>query len=457
MINNPIDLNYVPAAGSIPQSGSVEPTRTVDDRVWKTRLDQEHRVYSAQVRILPNMKRDAQGNMDYDRANPSPFRKIMVHYLRIGNGEKKFFKCLKTTHEGLRQKGICPFCDWTFNRYAMLKKAAETGDAVAAEEMRNNQRNQASTSYVVNALVREDTVHPEFNNKVKIWEHSVKVNEILDYPREPEVVAKRRWRSIKENRYKNDSEFVPDAFEMKNASRFYPEQLIQGRDFIVTCQESGKEIDGKKINGYDSSKFVDSPSDLASSTDEVMSYLSQCVDLDEYQKEGLAPNYQEAQKMLTEWLASQPEGSDLGANDNVAPNSFVPAAKANPKLAHMSGANFIGSTNQTQLVGCVQPPSVGTAIPAAQPVANTAPVQPPLSAASPRPASPVSTQMGQQTTDTFAQHSYATQQPPVASPVQSAMVQPKMVQPVQPQPVRPVQPAAPVPNTVGFSEDDLPF
>ena len=97
MTNN-IDMNYVPTAGSLPQN-STEPTHKVDERVWKTRLDQDHKTYSAQVRILPNMKRDAQGNLDYDRVNPSPFRKIMVHYLRIGNGEKKYFKCLKTTYD----------------------------------------------------------------------------------------------------------------------------------------------------------------------------------------------------------------------------------------------------------------------------------------------------------------------------------------------------------------------
>ena len=129
-MNNNIDLNYVPAAASAPQSQPTEQSRPTDERIWKTRLDKDHKSYSAQVRILPNMKRDAQGNLDYDRANPSPFRKIMVHYLRIGNGEKKYFKCLKTTHEGIKQKGICPYCDWTFNRYFMLKKAADAGDAV---------------------------------------------------------------------------------------------------------------------------------------------------------------------------------------------------------------------------------------------------------------------------------------------------------------------------------------
>ncbi len=434
MTNN-IDMNYVPAAGSLPQN-STEPTHKVDERVWKTRLDQDHKTYSAQVRILPNMKRDAQGNLDYDRVNPSPFRKIMVHYLRIGNGEKKYFKCLKTTYDGIKQKDICPFCDWTFNRWAMLKKAADAGDAAAAAELKVNQLNQASTSYVANTLIRADNVKPEFDGAVKIWDHSVKVNEWLDYPREPEVVAKRRWRNVKANRYAKDSEFVPDAFEMKTASRFYPEQIIGGRDFIVTCQESSKEIDGKPINSYDNSKFVDQPSNLANTQDEVYAILSQCVDLDEYQKEDLAPDYKTAQKMLNDWLVSQSGNAAVGGADDITPNTSAPAARPNPNGNYAGAAAGFAANAQPQQPAqtpFVTPPTINPAA-NAQPQQN-APVQPSLNGlggapiAQPTVVSPAQPQLN------------AAAQPQMTAPVQaSAPVQPQFNAPAQPQFNTPAQP-----------------
>lgn len=460
-MNNNLDLNYVPAAASVPQSPSTESVRKVDTRVWKTRLDDKHKSYSAQVRILPNMKRDAQGNLDYDRANPSPFRKIMVHYLRIGNGEKKYFKCLKTVHDGIKQKGVCPFCDWTFNRYYMLKKAADAGDAIAAEELKVNQRNQASTSYVANALIRTDMVHNEFNNQVKIWEHSMKVNEALDYPREPEVVALRRWKNTKEGRKKPDSEFVPNALELQNASRFFPEQIRGGRDFIVTCQESASEIDGKPINTYNASKFVDTPSDVAATDAEIISYLNQCVDLDEYQKEDLPSSYEEAQKMLNEWLAEQSGNAAIANNTDVTPNPSAPAARPNPSMTRMSGAEFLNTAQPQQAAPqtAQQPqfsnPAVINQPP--QPAPQAAPAQPslsgmaqPVAQAAPQVQPQFAAQMAPQTQPTCAQ--------PQPTYVAQATAQPMPVQQqVAPQAQPQMQPAAPTPNVAGFPDDDLPF
>lgn len=458
-MNNNLDLNYVPAAASVPQSPSTESVRKVDTRVWKTRLDDNHKSYSAQVRILPNMKHDAQGNLDYDRANPSPFRKIMVHYLRIGNGEKKYFKCLKTVHDGIKQKGVCPFCDWTFNRYYMLKKAADAGDAIAAEELKVNQRNQASTSYVANALIRTDMVHNEFNNQVKIWEHSMKVNEALDYPREPEVVALRRWKNTKEGRKKPDSEFVPNALELENASRFFPEQIRGGRDFIVTCQESASAIDGKPINTYNASKFVDTPSDVAATDAEIISYLNQCVDLDEYQKEDLPASYEEGQKMLNEWLAEQSGNAAIANTTDVTPNQSAPVARPNPAMTRMSGAEFLNTAQpQTAAPQTAQQPQFSN--PAVinhptQPEPQAAPAQPslfgmaqPVAQTAPRVQPQVAAQMAHQTQPTLAQP----QPTYVAQPTaQSMPVQPQVAPQAQPQ----MQPAAP--NAAGFPDDDLPF
>jgi len=480
MTNN-LDLNYVPAAASAPQSPSTEPTRPVDTRVWKTRLDDTHKSYSAQVRILPNMKRDAQGNLDYDRANPSPFRKIMVHYLRIGNGEKKYFKCLKTTYTGNKLKGVCPYCDWTFNRYYMLKKAVDAGDALAADELKTNQRNQASTSYVANALIRTDMVHNEFNNQVKIWEHSMKVNEALDYPREPEVVALRRWKNTKEGRKKPDSEFVPNELELRNASRFFPEQIRGGRDFIVTCQESASEIDGKPINSYDASKFVDTPSDVAATDAEIISYLNQCVDLDEYQREDLPATYEEAQKMLNEWLVSQTGNAAVSTPADITPNAAAPAATPNPNMTRMSGAEFLGNAQPQQAAPQAAPqaqysnPAVINAQPT-QPVQPAAPAQPSLNQMAAQQPAP---QMAPQPQ---VQPQYAQPQPQYAQPTQPQYVQPQFAaqaQPAaQPMPAQPtmapqpqvqaqpqfapqaqpqMQPAAPTPNAAGFPDDDLPF
>lgn len=460
-MNHNLDLNYIPAAASVPQSPSTESVRKVDTRVWKTRLDENHKSYSAQVRILPNMKRDAQGNLDYDRANPSPFRKIMVHYLRIGNGEKKYFKCLKTVHDGIKQKGVCPFCDWTFNRYYMLKKAADAGDAIAADELKVNQRNQASTSYVANALIRTDMVHNEFNNQVKIWEHSMKVNEALDYPREPEVVALRRWKNTKEGRKKPDSEFVPNALELQNASRFFPEQIRGGRDFIVTCQESASAIDGKPINTYNASKFVDTPSDVAATDAEIISYLNQCVDLDEYQKEGLPASYEEAQKMLNEWLAEQSGNAAIANTTDVTPNQSAPVARPNPSMTRMSGAEFL-NTAQPQPTApqtAQQPQFSNPAVinQPSQPAPQAAPAQPslfgmaqPVAQTAPRVQPHDAAQMAPQTQPTLAQPqpTYVAQ-----STAQSMPVQQQVAAQAQPQ----MQPAAPTPNAAGFPDDDLPF
>ena len=483
-MNNTLDLNYVPAAASAPQSSSTEPVRKVDFRVWKTRLDDNHKSYSAQVRILPNMKRDAQGNLDYDRANPSPFRKIMVHYLRIGNGEKKYFKCLKTLHDGIKQKGICPYCDWTFNRYFMLKKAADAGDAIAAEELKVNQRNQASTSYVANALIRTDMVHNEFNNQVKIWEHSMKVNEALDYPREPEVVALRRWKNTKEGRKKPDSEFVPNELELRNASRFFPEQIRGGRDFIVTCQESSSAIDGKPINTYDASKFVDTPSDVAATDAEIISYLNQCVDLDEYQREDLPASYEEAQKMLNEWLAEQSGNAAIADNSNVTPNTSAPAARPNPSMTRMSGAEFLNNAHPQQAAPqTAQQPQFSNPVVVnqpTQPAPQAAPAQPSLAGMGQPVAQPApqvqpqvqpqfTAQMAPQAQPQFAQpHPTFAQAQPVAQTTVAAQpiaqprvqAQPQFTQPqaqFAPQAQPQMQPAAPTPNAAGFPDDDLPF
>jgi hypothetical protein len=405
----------------------------------------------------------------------------MVHYLRIGNGEKKYFKCLKTTYDGIKQKDICPFCDWTFNRWAMLKKAADAGDAAAAAELKVNQLNQASTSYVANTLIRADNVKPEFDGAVKIWDHSVKVNEWLDYPREPEVVAKRRWRNVKANRYAKDSEFVPDAFEMKTASRFYPEQVIGGRDFIVTCQESSKEIDGKPINSYDNSKFVDQPSNLANTQEEVYAILSQCVDLDEYQKEDLAPDYKTAQKMLNDWLVSQSGNAAVGGADDITPNTSAPAARPNPNGNYAGAAAGFAANAQPQQPAqtpFVTPPTINPAA-NAQPQQN-APVQPSLgtpiaqptvvspaqpqlnAAAQPQMTAPVQASApAQPLFNAPAQPQFNTPaQPQFSNPAQpqlNAAAQPQMSAPAQPQFAAQAQNPAMQQNAPAFKDDDLPF
>ena len=484
-MSNNLDLNYVPAAASAQPSPSAEPERKVDKRIWKTRLDDSHKSYSAQVRILPNIKRDAQGNLAWDLANPSPFRKIMVHYLRIGNGEKKYFKCLKTTYTGSKLKGVCPYCDWTFDRYYKLKTAAENGDALAADELKVNQRNQASTSFVANTLIRKDMVHDEFNNQVKIWDHSMKVNEALDYPREPEVVAFRRWKNTKEGRKKPDSEFVPNQLELENASRFFPEQVRGGRDFIVTCQESASEIDGKPINSYDASKFVDTPSDVAPTDAEIMGYLNQCIDLDEYQKEDLPASYDEAKKLLNEWLVSQSGNAAIDNSADVTPNTEAPAARANPAMARMPGSAFLGNTQPQQAAPQAQytnPPVINQPT---QPAPQAAPAQPSLAgmgqpaAQAPQVNPQFAAQMAPQAQPQFAQPqpTFAQAQPvaqptvaaqPIAQPTVAArpvvqpqvQAQPQFAQPqaqFAPQAQPQMQAAAPTPNAAGFPDDDLPF
>jgi hypothetical protein len=493
-----LDLNYVPTAASLPPSQSTEPERKVDERVWKTRLDDSHKSYSAQVRILPSVKRDAQGGLVWDK-NPSPFRKIVVHYLRIGKGPKKYFKCLRTLSDAPDfYKGICPFCDWKTERFHKLKPLADAGDALAAEEVKVNEGNAASTSYVANTLIRQDMVHPEFNNQVKLWEHSVKVNNTLDYPRQPEVIAKRRWENTKEGR-KKGAVYVPNELELKNATRFFPEQVRGGRDFIVTCQESGNIINGKAINTYDASKFVDAPSDLAATDAEILAYLNQCVDLDEFQREDLPANYAEAQKMLNEWLAEQSGNASFDNSADVTPNTSAPAARPNPTMTRMSGAEFLNNAQPQQTApqaapqpqfsnpvvvnqptqpapqaAPVQPSLAGMGQPVAQPVAQAAPqvqpqVQPQFAApqAAPQPqfAQPQPTFVQAQP---VAQPTVAVQPTVAAQPIAQPRVQaqPQFAQPQaqfapQPQFAPQAQPqmqaAAPTPNAAGFPDDDLPF
>jgi len=487
-----LDLNYVPTAASLPPSQSTEPERKVDERVWKTRLDDTHKYYSAQVRILPSVKRDAQGNLVWDK-NPSPFRKVVVHYLRIGKGPKKYFKCLRTLSDAPDfYKGICPYCDWKTERYHKLKPLADAGDAIAAEEVKVNEGNAASTSYVANTLIRQDTVHSEFNNQVKLWEHSVKVNNTLDYPREPEVVAKRRWENTKEGR-KKGAVYVPNELELKNATRFFPEQVRGGRDFIVTCQESGNIINGKAINTYDASKFVDAPSDLAATDAEILAYLNQCVDLDEFQREDLPASYAEAQKMLNEWLAEQTGSASYDNSADVTPNKEAPAARANPAMARMPGSAFLGNTQPQQAAPQAQytnPPVINQPT---QPAPQAAPVQPSLAGMGQPVAQPApqvnpqfAAQMAPQVQPQFAQPQPTFAQPqPVAQPTVAAQpiaqptvaarpvvqpqvhAQPQFAQP-QPQFAQPqaqfapqaqpqMQAAAPTPNAAGFPDDDLPF
>jgi hypothetical protein len=498
-----LDLNYVPTAASLPSPQSTEPERKADERVWKTRLDDTHKYYSAQVRILPSVKRDAQGNLVWHE-NPSPFRKIVVHYLRIGKGPKKYFKCLRTLSDAPDYyKGICPFCDWKTERFHKLKPLADAGDAVAAEEVKVNEGNVASTSYVANALIRTDTVHSEFNNQVKLWEHSVKVNNTLDYPRQPEVIAKRRWENTKEGR-KKGAVYVPNELELKNATRFFPELVRGGRDFIVTCQESGNIINGKAINTYDASKFVDTPSDLAATDAEILAYLNQCVDLDAYQREDLPANYAEAQKMLNEWLAEQTGSASYDNSADVTPNKEAPAARPNPTMNRMPGSAFLGNTPQQAAPQAqyTNPPVINQPT---QPAPQAAPAQPSLAGmgqaapqmaqqAQPQFAPQMAPQANPQFAQPQAQPTFAQAQPvaqptvaaqPIAQPQVQArpmpqptvapqpvaqpqvQAQPQFAQPQQqfaqpqaqfaPQAQPQMQTAAPTPNAAGFPDDDLPF
>ena len=482
-----LDLNYVPTAASLPSPQSTEPERKVDERVWKTRLDDTHKYYSAQVRILPSVKRDAQGNLVWHE-NPSPFRKVVVHYLRIGKGPKKYFKCLRTLSDAPDYyKGICPYCDWKADRFHKLKPLADAGDAIAAEELKVNEGNSASTSYVANTLIRQDTVHSEFNNQVKLWEHSVKVNNTLDYPRQPEVIAKRKWENTKEGR-KKGAVYVPNELELKNATRFFPEQVRGGRDFIVTCQESGNIINGKAINTYDASKFVDAPSDLAATDAEILAFLNQCVDLDAYQREDLPANYAEAQKMLNEWLAEQSGNASYDNSADVTPNKEAPAARPNPTMNRMPGSAFLGNTQQQAAPQAqyTNPPVINQPT---QPAPQAAPAQPSLAGmgqaapqmapqAQPQFAPQMAPQANPQFAQPVAQPTVAAQpiaqpqvqarpiaQPTVAQP--QVQAQPQFAQP-QPQYAQPqaqfapqaqpqMQPAAPTPNAAGFPDDDLPF
>ena len=133
--------------------------------------------------------------------------------------------------------------------------------------------------------------------------------------------------------------------------------------------------------------------------------------------------------MLNDWLATQVGSAAIGTSADVTPNSAAPAARPNPNVTHVSGANFLGNGQQQQAAqpqmeaqngAFGNPPAVNQ--PVNQPAMQSAPAQPSLNG--------FGNQMG------------------------APQAQPQVAQ--QPQ-FAPQANAAPQQNAPAFKDDDLPF
>lgn len=428
-----------------------------DPRVWSADLTDEVKLYNADVRILPESNIDP--NTGMDNLNGYPSRLILKHRLRMGKSKTLNVKCLKRDPND-RRKNICPYCDWAWNRYYLMKNADANTVAELQrmglnlqEEMKSNMNNMNHERWACNVLIRDDSIHPEYNGQVKIWEHSQKVNDMLDNPKDPcEVEYRKRVRKAK----KGETPEYPSAALYKNVARFTPEHPIVGHDFSVVCCESGNVIQGNKkpLPTYDSSTFSPNASRLAETDDLMISILQQRHNLEEYAY-GDIPTYEEAKKRLDEWLIQAsidnngsgaiPTSSATVANaqNYQSAMSHAPAPAAKP-MQNVAGSDFArGYTQQTALQTEAASQQAAFASPAAQ--AAPAQVAPNMSQQAPTFAMPA--------TQTTGQPSYQ------AAPQQQAFTMPAAQ--TAPQPSNfgmPGANAAPKPQAdVVIDDDDLPF
>jgi hypothetical protein len=358
MINADIDLNYSPTsdASGIQQPRSTEESAQRDPRLWSTSLTDEVKSYFAQLRILPNPTPTSDGKVTL---NGYPSRCIQKHKIRIGNSKYLTAKCLKTNNPD----AYCPYCDWAWKRYDMLKKANESNpSAELSSEIKKNLHNLPFEVWASNILLRNDQVHPELNGQVKIWEHSQKVNDIIDYPRNPEEVEKR-----KAARKKKTMAPAINPLALQQVKRFYPEHPTSGHDFIVSCRESDNIIDGNKrpLATYEGSAFIDDASPIAATREEAIAILNQCVNLNDYAAEGIE-SVEQAKAHLHNWLSSTSDDVETGA-DNAQPTGNVPAARANPNVTPVSGAAFAPGYTKHPAASSVSAPNNQYAAQAAAP------------------------------------------------------------------------------------------
>lgn len=258
------------------------PKRSEDPRFWKPSVENAAREYKALVRVLP---RSADGRNGYCIRQD-------VHYIKETIGGKDVYltvKCRKTLGEG----EFCPICDAN-------RKMYKTGQKHMQDKAKSRSSN---TTYIGNFLILRDIARPEFDGKVKLWEHRKYMNDMIMAPITTGVELVKA-----------------QSFDAKpELSNFTPYNPITGHNLVVHMNVNQKN----NIPSYENSYWETNASQFTDNDETYQYVMSNLIDLSEFMED--VPSEEEIAKKFADFnerLAAA--GSDPGMQSGFVPG-YAPA------------------------------------------------------------------------------------------------------------------------------------
>ena len=248
-----------------------------------------------------------------------PFSVIQhMHYIQ----EKKqggvflYIKCRKTL--GPNKK--CPICD---ANWAVWRKATEMKDEVTLKIAKSR---IAKATAICNVLVVTDINNPDLNGEIKLWEHTIPVNEKLLAPlragksskEEPEQPQKRGFK--KEPAEEKVDFFVP-FHPIKGRDRFLIIEPQKDNPTIVSYNGSYWEDEPSVLGWYEKGTNPDTGKKIVPATrEEIMAILERTYSLKEF-----IDDVPSVEKMLQQLAEYNQKAMDMGAQPlTETPSGFRP-------------------------------------------------------------------------------------------------------------------------------------
>jgi hypothetical protein len=293
---------------------------------WKPRLNTKAGIvsYSARTRLLPE-------GLDGLKNNTQPIVKSFMHYLQ--DKETGVYRKVKCRHslsgDKFSKNERCPVCDNLWTRWKAFNKIGNAAGKTYIQKM------LAIEEWHGNVLIREDDNNNENNNTVKIMEMTTHLRNLIWDPTVPQ-------KKLPNN--------APNREKPKRM--FYPHCPYNGVDFqVILSVDNSKQITDKKAsNTYDASYYLDNPSPLANTEEEMVDILSQCHDLSEYYR--IVPTEEEAEQVCnsfwTEVSEKQTKQQMAGSVPNYIQNNQHQAT-ALPKVNMINTQQFTNGLNSAQI------------------------------------------------------------------------------------------------------------
>lgn len=249
--------------------------RKENPNVWKpTGITGPGMEYKARVRLLPR-------GLEGLKKNLYPSVCLKTHFLK-NPADGKTLKVV-LCRESLPGQ-TCPICKAIGKIFNSIKKQQQqqgANEKAAKEVAKTYCKNLWADEYwYSNVLIRTDAQHSEFNNQIKWWKHTPKVEQMLDAPCRVNPNAPVQAAAQVDP---NDEFAIQKAkqAEAKKQEFFIPYDPRHGRDFFVT---PSWDSETSRVT-YTTCSWADKSTPLANTDQEMLAILQACPDLNELYKD----------------------------------------------------------------------------------------------------------------------------------------------------------------------------